>query len=113
MCLAVGVLLAIGGCSAREPDACERAYARLDRIDASRGGPAVSGKPRDEALEQCRHGKHAAYDPVLRCAMDSASDEPAVACIEAFDREMIKARGAAPTEAPVGVNPLIEPAGQE
>jgi hypothetical protein len=60
-----------------------------------------------EAIEQCRHGKFAAYDPVLRCAMDSASDEVAASCIEAFEREMVKARGGAPSGAPVGINPLL------
>lgn len=96
------------GCHETSDD-CARARARLDRIDASRGTPLLSGEPRREALEQCRHGRYAAYDPVLRCAMDSATDEAAAACIDAFDREMGTARGGG---APAGINPLVEQPGQ-
>jgi hypothetical protein len=97
-------LLAACGCQARNPDDCERALARIARIDASRSMPRASATHTKDALEQCRHSKYAAYDPVLRCAMDAPSDAAAASCIDRFVNSTLKPGAAGGG----GLNPLLE-----
>ena len=99
------VLPTAAGCRHHEPDACERAIARLQRIEASRSAPPpihsdgrglnplLAQSPAERAnleLDECRHGTYASYDPVLRCAMDSASDDGAAACIDRFLHDVVR-----------------------
>lgn len=92
---------------------CQRAFARIARIDSAKGeAPPMGPKSTKEAIEQCRHGQYAQYDPVLRCAMDTNTDEAASSCIDEFMDAMQKdvpppSRGAHTGE-PKGINPLLE-----
>ena len=103
------VVLFVVACGGHEPDACERALARIARIEPMRSHPPPAKFTRD-ALEQCRHGKFASYDPVLRCAMDSDSDATAEACIDAFDKRVMGPGPYPPAPSgPQGINPLLDP----
>ena len=107
-----GVLLAlvlILGC--RGEDACEPALERLDRIAASRQQPSFSARARAEAIEQCRNHPRARHDPVLRCAMDSPSDEAAASCVdEVVDRVLEPpAEPDGKLQGGDGINPLLDP----
>jgi hypothetical protein len=104
--LAACILLATFGCRHRDADKCERALTRLDRI--SQTMTKLSAKQRDNTLEACRHGKYAASDPVVRCAMDADSDDAAASCIDKFVRTVVKPG----TEGGSGINPLVDQAGQ-
>lgn len=90
------------GCG-ESADDCGRAFARLERIDASKGNPVMKKPATDRMIEVCRTGKHASYDPVLRCAIDSSTDEAAAECIDRGMKEVLK--GSAGEGA--GVNPLL------
>lgn len=64
-------------------------------------------KPHDacqRAVDQCRHGAYAQYDPVLRCAMDSPSDEAAKSCIETGLDQVVKPSAGVDGR---GLNPLL------
>src|SRR5262245_57276051 len=82
----------------RDRDPCERAIERLARLNAS---------PPKGALDLCRHGKYAQYDPVLRCAMDADSDEAAATCIDQFVHSVVKPDAHNRTGS--GLNPLRAP----
>src|SRR5580765_3737666 len=82
------IVFAVAACS--QPDACERALARVGRIGAARGWRPMSDEHAAQALDSCRHGKYAAFDPTLICAMDSATDRAAAACIDRFLSDVIK-----------------------
>jgi hypothetical protein len=99
--LAFSSILLQQGC--KKPDTCEQAFARLARIAARRGEPPASEQGKSLVLESCRSGK-ATMDPVLRCAIDSSSDDEAAACIERGIKDVVKpgAQGGA------GVNPLLD-----
>ena len=56
-------------------------------------------------LEECRAGK-SAYDPVLRCAMDSSTDAAAAACIDRGMKDVLKG-SAGDSGAGSGLNPLL------
>ena len=121
--MVVLVVALASACRHHEPDACERAVARLQRIEAARPAPAVSpasagrglnplmtmspGERTNLMLDECRHGKYASYDPVLRCAMDGASDDAAAACIDRIVHDIVHAP--APEPAP-GSTPGAGPA---
>jgi len=95
--LAACIGLVTAGCG-RATDSCDRAIERLDRIHA------LTAKQKTDALEECRQGKYAAYDPVLRCALDAETDAAAASCIERFQKAVLKpgaAEGA-------GKNPLLD-----
>ncbi len=55
----------------------------------------------DLSLEACRRGGHAAYDPVLRCALSSDSDEAAAACIERMLADVLRGPPPEPKLQPV------------
>src|SRR5690242_497359 len=108
----VGAGLAIAGTGCR--DDCDRAVERLQRIEAARPRPAMpSGRglnpllelsPAERAnltLEQCRHGEHAAYDPVLACARTADSDEAAAACIDRIVHDVVPGSSSETTPKPV------------
>lgn len=100
-------LAAAGACRHHVPDACERAAARLQRIEAARPAPsippastgrglnplmAMSASERASlVIDECRRGKYASYDPVLRCAMDAPSDDAAAACIDRIVHDVVHA----------------------
>ncbi len=95
------LLLALLGC--RTEDDCERAVARLVRIDPASAPISAS------AIEQCRKtGPANNGDPVLRCAIDSSTDASAAECIDRGVREVVRPRKPSDPE-PVGVNPLLQP----
>jgi hypothetical protein len=96
--LALALLL---GCD-KPADECQRAVARLARIKQAKGDPTTSKAPTERMLESCRTGKYAAYDPVLRCAMDSRTDEIAAECIDRGLKEVLGGSGDGS-----GVNPLL------
>lgn len=87
------------------PDDCERAIARLARIDRA-NGIELDAATSARLIESCRTGTHAAWDPVVRCAMDSPSDEAAAACIERGIEGVVKTQ---PSEGGggSGINPLL------
>jgi hypothetical protein len=92
------LLLALAACGSSDP--CERAIARLERINGIEIGAA-----RPSMIEQCRTNKSAQWDPVLRCAMDSATDDDAKKCIDRGIRDVVTpgdgTQGA-------GLNPLMQ-----
>jgi hypothetical protein len=99
------LLVVITAC--RKPvDDCEGAVARLARIDETKGLPAMSRNTRDQMIEACRTGKHASYDPVLRCLMDSSTDDEAATCIDRGIKDVVK--GSAGDSAGSGLNPLLQ-----
>jgi hypothetical protein len=105
-------LLLLVGCDRTRDDECARAFARLARIHAKHP-PALKAAPgvADEALERCRHGRYARFDPVLRCAMDSKTDDEAASCIDEFARAVTKApdgEAKSPPKKDVGFNPLFQ-----
>lgn len=98
--------------STDNPDDCQRAFARIARINAAQSEPLMGPKSTKEAIEQCRHGQYAQFDPVLRCAMDSKTDKAASSCIDEFMNAMLKdvpppSPGAHAGE-PKGINLLLE-----
>ena len=103
----VAALMVSSGCRG---DACERALDRIERIDAKKSIRPPSAASREQALDACRHEKYAAYDPVLRCAMDSDSDDAAAACIDAFVHAVVKPGAPAGSGSDVGrgLNPLLD-----
>lgn len=91
------VVALLVGVAASCRDDCDRAVARLQRIEAARPKPKPSrsdskglnpllamspGERAELSLEACRNGQYAAYDPVLACALRSDTDEAAAACID-------------------------------
>jgi hypothetical protein len=96
----VALLWLLVACRGPQPDACERAFARLDRIN----GALASKLPRS-FLEECRHGRFASYDPVLRCAMDSESDATAAVCIDRIVKDVLRP---SPGSEGSGINPLLD-----
>ena len=93
------------GC-ARSGDECERALARLERIEKSQGRPVASKATTQRMLESCRTGKYASHDPVLRCAMDSATDDSAADCIGRSLKDVVKP-SADSRAGGSGLNPLL------
>ena len=91
-------------CSSKAVDDCERAIARLERLQPSKA-PAPN---RSAQIEACRTGKISSWDPVLRCAMDSATDEAAAACIKTGIDGVLKGTAADGDGAGSGVNPLLQ-----
>ncbi len=94
-------------------DDCQRAFARIARIDSAKGeAPLMGPKSTKEAIEQCRHGQYTQYDPVLRCAMDSKTDEAASSCIDELMDAVLKdvppPSPGAHTGEPKSINPLLE-----
>jgi hypothetical protein len=96
------VLVLLAACS-KPADDCQRAIDRLARIDAAKGRAARNTQG---MLETCRTGKHAAHDPVLRCAMDSATDEAAATCVDRFV-DAVLAPAAKGSGGGTGLNPLL------
>jgi hypothetical protein len=94
------VVALILGC--HKPDDCERALDRLARIHRAKGQPTPSKATTEWMLDACRTGKYAAYDPVLRCAMDSSSDEAAAECIDRGMKDVLRGSGDGS-----GLNPLL------
>jgi hypothetical protein len=106
--IAIAVLIC-GACRNAEHDACEQAVARLARIDAAHASRRPNADHTSDVLDECRHGKYAAYDPVLRCALDADSDDAAAACIDAFVTTVLKPGTTRGSDSPGGLNPLLEP----
>jgi len=98
------LMLLLAGC---HEDACEKALARIARIDGKRGLRKPTADAANEMLAQCRKRGTASYDPVVRCAMDSKTDDDAAACIDAFLKAVLKATPAKPGD-PKGLNPLLQ-----
>jgi hypothetical protein len=87
--LAVATVVTGYGC-VDEPDACERATARLRRIEAREGRAAAGAMLAERSLKACRSAGTATLDPVLQCAMQSATDDDAKICIDAFLNDVLK-----------------------
>jgi hypothetical protein len=79
----------LSGC--KTEDACQRAMDRIARIDAKRKWPAPSPEATRDMLASCRTANHAAYDPVLRCAIDSPTDDAAADCMDKFIKAVLGA----------------------
>ena len=95
------LLLLVVACG-REPDECERAVQRIERLGDEAGHPRSSNKVRDSMLASCRAGTH---DPVINCALASATDRAAAACIDEGVRStVIPGSGAGGS----GLNPLLQ-----
>ena len=84
-------------------DDCDRAVARLQRIEARRA-PAVApasgrglnplanlsaGERTNLMVAECHDRKVAAYDPALACAMQAESDDAAAACIDRMLHDVV------------------------
>ena len=101
-------------------DDCDRAVARLQRIEATRleaarRSLATAGVGRglnpllaqsaaertDLMTAACHDAKAAAYDPALACALRARSDEAATACIDAMLRDVVHHPAPVPTRGPV------------
>jgi hypothetical protein len=95
------VLVFLVGCGSKQPDQCELAIERLQRLEK----PGVPPMNTAALIDGCRTGRLSSSDPVLRCAMDSATDEAAAACIQRGIEGVIK--GTAADGEGVGVNPLL------
>jgi hypothetical protein len=94
-------LVLLVGCG-KSPDACERATARLARIE--KPSPLrPTAETNREILAQCRRGTD---DPVMRCALDAPSDEVAKRCVEQFVDAVLKPSSGSGGS---GLNPLFEP----
>ncbi len=90
------------GCQ-NPPDDCQRAIDRLVRIATAKQYAAPIVRATERMTESCRTGRYAAYDPVLRCAMDSTSDQAAADCIDRGIKSVLK-----PSDSPgSGINPLM------
>jgi hypothetical protein len=115
-CALIVALLAPIGCHHDEGGPCQRALARLDRIEQARP-PRVHPSALGRALmrDACR-GRAWQYDPAIGCAVAGPTDEAAAACIDRFVHDVVRpAPGAHPGTAPHdgrGVNPLIEVDGE-
>lgn len=97
------VLVVVSGCR-KSADGCEDAIARLARLDA-RKGVAMSQNAREQMIEACRTIKTSSYDPVLRCVMDSSTDDAAAACIDRSLEVVTPSDDAGPGS---GLNPLLK-----
>jgi hypothetical protein len=95
----------LGGC--KTDDACQRAMDRIARIDAKRKWPAPTTEATRDLLASCRTGKYASYDPILRCAIDSPTDDAAADCMDKFIKAVLGASPKNASEAPKGLNPLL------
>jgi hypothetical protein len=104
--LAVVQLLALA-CACR--DDCDRAVARLQRIEAALAAttPTSARRPADPGrglnpllalspaertsrmTAECHDAKSAAYDPALACALRARSDAAAETCIAAMLRDVV------------------------
>jgi cytochrome c551/c552 len=102
--LAFSSMLLQQGC--RKQDECERAFARLERIAAKHGEPKASEQGKSLVMQECRGGK-GSWDPVLRCAIDSASDDEADACIQRGLKDVVRPSND-DSGGGKGLNPLIE-----
>ncbi len=106
MTLAFLSMLLQQGC--RKQDKCEQAFARLERIAAKHNEPKASEQSKSLVMQECR-GDKGQWDPVLRCAIDSSSDDDADACIQRGLEDVMR-----PTSddngsgGGKGLNPLIE-----
>lgn len=98
-------LALVGGCGSSPPDACERALARLERIHAARDETSPA-KLRDTALEHCRRNRTTpeAQDPVVRCALEEATEQDASECIDELMKNVLKPGATGGS----GINPLLE-----
>ncbi|MFT3698408.1 MAG: hypothetical protein QM831_35015 [Kofleriaceae bacterium] len=65
-------------------DPCERAAARMARLN-----PAMTAPQQQRIREEC-HGKYGRRDPILACALDSASDDAAAACMDQVVKTVVK-----------------------
>ena len=107
--LGVALVVVATGC-VDEPDPCERATARLRRIEAREGRAAAGAMLAERSLKACRSAGTATLDPVLQCAMQSATDDEAKICIDAFLRDVVQAQPPGPGDAASGgLNPLVHP----
>ena len=105
--LALMLCILVLGCGQAQDD-CQRAFARLARLDAAQSRPSLPGRHADEALAACRAaGRTVRLDPVVLCAMESTTDDAAARCIDQFVKAVI-----VPTDARSdgsGINPLLQP----
>ena len=111
---AIALVVAVAAplaCSHAKDDDCQRAFARLARIAAARGWPPMRSEFADQALEGCRRGGTAGYDPVVNCARAAATDEAAAACIDKGVRQVLHSpsgSGSGSASGGQGLNPLLD-----
>lgn len=77
-------------------DACDRAIARLARVNAMLSRGEMTPAQRRAGLEECRDEKRGASDPVLHCALESHSDDETADCISSLVKDRRPAGSAAP-----------------
>ena len=98
------VLVLVAGCG-KPADDCERAIRRLGRLSEAKGH-SLPDRAAEDMMEVCRTGKYAAYDPVLRCAMDSRSDAAAAECIDRGLKDVLHISNDG-SGGGAGLNPLL------
>src|SRR5687767_13170381 len=103
MLRAICLFVLVAGCSA---DECEKAIARLARIDKAQGRQPPSAEFSKRIVDACRNDKGAAHDPVLNCAKHSQTDADASACIDGVVKGSLKS--GAGTGDGTGINPLLQ-----
>jgi hypothetical protein len=106
----LAALIALASCSgsAGESD-CERAVARMKRLDARGHRPALTAPMAKRIVAQCQKGGTGSYDAVLECAREQPSDADAQRCIDAFLDDVLRPAPSQPEEpAGRGLNPLLD-----
>ena len=107
---ALGVLLALGGCSGSGGESeCERAVARMKRLDERGKRPPLSARMARQIVAQCEQGGPAAYDRVVQCAKTQTTDADGQRCIDAFLDDVLRPTPAGPDDpARRAINPLLD-----
>jgi hypothetical protein len=107
MCIRDAIVIAslvLGGC--RSEDECDRALARLARIESARHQRHMGARMSERTLDECR--AHTP-DPVLQCALTARTDDEAAACIDAFLHDVVGPGTGAPHPPDgKGLNPLLD-----
>ena len=107
LALPLALVLIVACDKSKSTDDCERAFARLARISKSKAERTPSKAANEQMLEDCRAGR-SAYDPVLRCAMDSSTDAAAAECIDRGIKEVLGGSAGSSGGGGSGINPLLE-----
>ncbi len=106
----VVVVVAASGCKDTPADDCEKAVARSNRLRAADSLPPDPQFVTINLIAQCRRAGTALYDPVLRCLLDSATDDAAASCIdEGMESVVGPSTNGSDDPGGSGLNPLLMP----